>query len=206
MSGVILRITTLFVRQLSRPLALGLKSISSKNHNCKNVCIKIAKRIYELESSLQKGLDLGTGTKISTEAERLADRAVKHRIGPGFMQGTEKRNNSHWADKGAVLISEFTLYTVTVVGIIYETVRSKLKERNRREGVSDDIEMLQEQIEYLKSQLRDHQILIADYTPSYPVKPKILQIYSDGSVHSKHYLSEHQTCRDLKDFLSLPKM
>lgn len=60
--------------------------------------------------------------------------------------------------------------------ILFESYRSRKKELARREGVADDIQTLQDEIEWLKAKLKDKRIVTDEYKLPDNVSPTILTI------------------------------
>lgn len=202
MSGLPLKLFTLFVRQMSRPLALGIKSRAMTHPQFKKFCISVAQRVHRLDVSLKRRLDLSSGIKTSKNTDLLAEHAVKHNA-PTHIRPL---NETRAIETGATFLSELVLYSVAAGIITFETVRARNKELNRRESVTDDIEMLQDEIEHLKDQLLEYQIKINDYVPPHGVKPIILQLNEDGTLRSNKFQqcsdANRDKCSELKTLIS----
>lgn len=201
MSALPIRLMTLFVRQLSRPLALGITSLANKNEFCRNLCIQVFNQINSWDIKLQNRLELNNTKVHNEQIEPLAKNSFKHtKLHQVNMQGI----NQHIIEQGASIISEFLLYGIITGFIIFETIKSKSKEATRRNELANDILTLQDEIEHLKKQLLNYQIEIQDYSvPSTAIKPIILKINADGTIntHLDDHCDDPETCNELNEFL-----
>lgn len=85
-------------------------------------------------------------------------------------------NDAKAIDNGATFLSESFIFSVAGGLILFESFRSRKKENARREGVADDIEALQDEIEWLRSKLEEKQILKkGEYKLKKDVEPTILK-------------------------------
>lgn len=80
-------------------------------------------------------------------------------------------------------ISVHSLNNSSVAGglILFESIRSKRKEAAKQESIVDDIAALQDEIEWLKKQLKQSQVLHGEYRLPDHVKPTIIKINSEGA-------------------------
>lgn len=201
MSALPLRLMTLFVRQLSRPLALGITSIANKNEMCRNICIQVFKQVNIWDRKLQNRLELNNTKIHSEQIEILAKRFLKHKK---WNHTNVERINQRLIEQGASIISEFILYGIITGFIFFETIKSKNNEATKRNELATDILTLQDEIEHLKKQLLNYQIEIQDYSvPSNSTKPIILKINADGTIstHLNDHCKDPETCNKLRAFL-----
>lgn len=83
-------------------------------------------------------------------------------------------NDAKAIDNGAAFLSETIIFSVAGGLILFESIRSRRKELARRESVADDIEALQDEIEWLKGQLKKQNIIKEEYKLPENVKPTII--------------------------------
>lgn len=171
MAGPPLRLLSLFVRQLSKPLALGINAIAIRNQTVRKICLNAVNLTHNWNQELEKQLLTKTGDK-----------------------------NEHDIQHGSLIISEIMLYTLTTLFIILEAQKSKNKDRERHNQLSDDIIILQDEIEHLKNELRRQKIDINQYNPPNGTNPIVLQFKSDGENHSI-LCNDEKKCPELITFL-----
>lgn len=128
MSGIAIKLGALLVRQITRPMANVLKR-QAKNHAAFNeICIMLAQKMHVTDVILRSKL---TPTK--------------------FRQPIRPLNDAKAVENGATLLSEAFVFTVTGSLVVWETLRQRQKELDRREQVRKDISTLQSEIEELRS-------------------------------------------------------
>jgi hypothetical protein len=64
--------------------------------------------------------------------------------------------------------------------ILFESVRSRRKEAAKQESIVDDISALQDEIEWLKRQLKERQLLHEEYHLPENMKPSILKLSEEN--------------------------
>lgn len=174
MAGPPLRLLSLFVRQLSKPLALGINALAIRNKSIRNICINTVKLTQNWNSELEKTL-LVTNN------------------------GDNNKNNYN-VQHGSFIISEIMLYTITTLFIILEAQKTKNSNIERHNQLNDDILILQDEIEFLKNELKKQKIEISQYDPPNNINPIVLQIKSNGENHSI-ICHDNDKCPELISFL-----
>ncbi|KAL9619554.1 MAG: hypothetical protein Q9160_005830 [Pyrenula sp. 1 TL-2023] len=173
MSGIALKLFSLTARTLAKPLANGIKQRARDHETFRKFCVNWAQRVHRYDMTLRLGLLRDTETIRAQEAraaeEARADRH-KHTVqGPKTEEqtkadedaghDTKKReevrkkkrepkirplSEAKAIETGANFFSEMFIYMVGVGLIGFEFFRSKSKESNRREDVTDRIVELEE--------------------------------------------------------------
>ncbi|AET38560.1 OPA3 family protein Ecym_3047 [Eremothecium cymbalariae DBVPG len=130
MSGIAIKLGTLLIRQVTRPVANVLRLQAKQHAAFKNLCIKLAQKMHRMDVALRNRLTYNNSSK---------------KIRP--------LNDERAVENGATLISELFVFGVTGSVVAWETLRQRNKELSRREQVEQDIEVLQSEIEELRKLL-----------------------------------------------------
>ncbi|KAK9323464.1 optic atrophy 3 family protein [Lipomyces orientalis] len=128
MSTIALKITSLLVRTLAKPIANTIKGRAKHHGPFRKVCIAVAQTLHSTDVRLRMGL--------------LGD-ASKAKVRP--------LNDAKAIDMGANFLSESFLFAIAAGAIIVESVRSSRKSSARQESVEDNISELQEEVSKLKA-------------------------------------------------------
>ncbi|CAI5758681.1 unnamed protein product [Candida verbasci] len=152
MSGIALKLTSLLVRTIAKPIGNAIK-LQAKNHETfRKGCITFAQTLHSTEIKLRMHL--------------LGEKKLKIR----------PLNDNKAIDQGATFISEFFIFSVAGSLILYESYRSRKKASDERDALADDISVLQNEIEYLKLKLKDFNIKLDDYKVPDGYSPKYIKI------------------------------
>ncbi|AGO11243.1 AaceriACL018Wp [[Ashbya] aceris (nom. inval.)] len=132
MSALAFKLGALLIRQVTRPVANVLKQQAKQHSAFKQICIRLAQRMHRADVKLRS---------------RLTPVAQPKKIRP--------LNDERAVENGATLLSELFVFGVTGTVVVWETVRQRTKELDRREQVLQDIKELQQEIDELKRALAD---------------------------------------------------
>lgn len=152
MSGIALKLTSLLVKTVAKPIANTLKAQAKEHETFRNGCIFIAQTVHKTDLKLRMSL--------------LGEKKIKIR----------PLNDAKAIDNGANFLSELFIFSVAGSLIFYESYRSRKKASDERESIADDISVLQSEIEYLKSKLREVNIKLDDYQIPQGIKPKYIKL------------------------------
>ncbi|KAI9842268.1 MAG: hypothetical protein M1837_007337 [Sclerophora amabilis] len=174
MSSITLKITSLIVKTLSKPIANQIKSQAREHARFRRICVSFAQGLHRVDMRLRLGLLQDPAamerqaTKeaaealekkrkleiptVKTEAQMKADEAAAER---NKTKSTEKPkvsskprirplSEAKAIDTGANFISETFLFLVGGSLIVFESFRSRRRENNRREDVADRLGELEE--------------------------------------------------------------
>lgn len=130
MSGIALKVTSLLVRTVAKPIANGLKAQAKNNEGFRNACIRIAQTVHSTDVRLRMKL--------------LGENKIKVR----------PLNDKKAIDSGANFLLETFIFTVAGLLIFYESYRSRRKLAAEKRNVKNDISELQDDIEEVKSLLK----------------------------------------------------
>lgn len=116
MSAIAVKLGALVIRQVTRPVANVLKAQAKQHDSFKRICISLAQRMHR------------------------ADVILRSRLTPSnFSKKIRPLNEEKAVENGATLFSEMFVFGVTGSVVVWETLRQRTKELNRREQVSQDI-------------------------------------------------------------------
>ncbi|CAK7913427.1 hypothetical protein CAAN1_20S01134 [[Candida] anglica] len=161
MSGIALKLTSLLVRTVAKPIATTLKAQAKDHDLFKNACIRIAQTVHSTDLRLRMKL--------------LGESKIKIR----------PLNDKKAIENGANLLSEFFIFSVAGSLILYESYRSRKKAANERDAVADDISTLQDEIEYIKNKLREYNLKLDDYQPPAGMNPKYIKLDKRSDTKSQ---------------------
>ncbi|KAL8826555.1 MAG: hypothetical protein Q9191_003724 [Dirinaria sp. TL-2023a] len=170
MSGVVLKLTSLLVRTLSKPIANRIKAQAREHERFKRICVRFAQSIHRVDMRLRLGLlqdpaviekqiareaaeaqarkhKLDAPT-VRTEAEMKAFEAETAEEKKKAREKTKPRirplSEAKAIDTGANFVSESFLFLVSLGLIGFEWSRREKKENTRREDVAERIGELEE--------------------------------------------------------------
>lgn len=132
MSGIALKLTSLLVRTVAKPVAGVIKAQAKERVWFRKACILLAQGLHKTDVRLRMQL--------------LGDKEVKVR----------PLNDVRAIENGAQFVLEAFIFLVAGGLILYEAVRSSKKESTRREGVKDDIAGLQEEVARLRAVVEEY--------------------------------------------------
>ncbi|EPY53910.1 optic atrophy 3 family protein [Schizosaccharomyces cryophilus OY26] len=125
MSSLALKIGSLLVRTLSKPIANTIKAQAKEHKTFRKVCIDFAQMMHRAEFRIMG-------------ANRARSGQMNVRVRP--------LNDAKAVDAGANFLSETFVFTVAGGAILFETWRARRKEKNRRDNVAEAIFGLQQEI------------------------------------------------------------
>ncbi|SSD61821.1 related to OPA3-like protein [Saccharomycodes ludwigii] len=141
MSGAItIKLLALALRQVSRPIANIIKAQAKQHETFKKLCISFAQRMHKTDLAIKAKL---TSTKHKGTGNNIKIKSVVRPL-----------NDEKAVENGATILSELFVFSVAGGIVAFETIRQMKKESARREAVTNDIGILQEEIEDLKKQLK----------------------------------------------------
>ncbi|KAI9813364.1 MAG: hypothetical protein M1832_006322 [Thelocarpon impressellum] len=172
MSSITIKISSLVIRTLSKPIANQIKAQAREHARFRRFCVAFAQSLHRIDMRLRLGLlrdpaaierqvareaaeaqakkqKLETPT-VKTEAQTRADEAAaaKDKDKPRSSGSKQPRirplPEAKAIDMGANFISETFLFLVGGSLIVFESFRSRRKENSRREDIADRLEELEE--------------------------------------------------------------
>ncbi|KAI3405590.2 hypothetical protein KGF56_001608 [Candida oxycetoniae] len=161
MSGIALKITSLVIRTVSKPISKAITERARANESFRRHCISFANALHRTDVKLRMNL--------------LGEKKIRVR----------PLNDHKAIEQGATFISEFFLFSVAGSLIFYEAYRSRKKAADQREALADDIAVLQSEIEYIKAKLGSINIKLDDYKVPQEYKPKYIKINTNEDTHKE---------------------
>lgn len=127
MSTLAIKLVTILIRQITRPVANVIKGQAKQHTTFKSMCITLAQQMHRI------------------------DVILRSRITPSlYVKKIRPLNDEKAVENGATILSELFVFGVTGSVVVWETLRQRNKEISRREQVLRDIELLRSQIEELR--------------------------------------------------------
>ncbi|OCF31649.1 hypothetical protein I316_06654 [Kwoniella heveanensis BCC8398] len=125
------KIFSLAVKTLAKPIANTIKAQAAQHETFKNICIGLAQRMHRTEARMRLGL-------LNTEAGQI-----------------KPLNDARAIQNGATTLAETFLFLVGAGLIVGESYRSSRKDTKRRDKVQDRLDSLEEEVKRLSDALRD---------------------------------------------------
>ncbi|KAH0536308.1 hypothetical protein FGG08_006801 [Glutinoglossum americanum] len=174
MSSITLKITSLIIRTLSKPIANQIKNQAREHPRFRKLCVDFAQSLHRVDMHLRLGLirnapqaerhaardpaEIVQARKLRLEAaEKAKDGAAdataktdeaaekaKEKLKPTPKPRIRPLTEAKAIDTGATFISEAFLFFVTGSLIVFESWRSRRKATTRREDIADRLTDLAE--------------------------------------------------------------
>ncbi|AMD20134.1 HCL017Wp [Eremothecium sinecaudum] len=130
MSAIAIKLGSLLIRQVTRPVANLLKQQAKQHAVFKGMCVRLAQRMHRVDAKLRM---------------KLTPMSQEKKIRP--------LNEQRAVENGATLLSELFVFSVTGSIVIWESLRQRNKELARRDQVVRDIQLMQSEIQELKQSI-----------------------------------------------------
>lgn len=160
LGSLAVKLSALFVREISRPVAMIIRTEALKNTRFRCFCVSLAQNVNYWDNSLKNTLSKGPPLETPPLDE---DQAI---------------------DNVSRMISESIFFLIACWSIVYESNRQKAREKQRRDALASDLATLQGEIDQLKSQLALHSIKVEDYHVPDGYNPSFLQLTNDRRPQS----------------------
>ncbi|KAJ5157745.1 uncharacterized protein N7482_008845 [Penicillium canariense] len=165
-----LKLSSLAIRTLSKPIANQIKAQAREHERFRNVCVSMAQALHRFDMRLRLGsihdntairkqaqaeavakkhiptsptVKTQAATKAEEEAQSKAKAAAEEAAKPHHYR-IRPLSESKAIESGANFISETFLFLVAGGLIVFESWRSRRKESTRREGVEDRLAELEQ--------------------------------------------------------------
>ncbi|KAI9806964.1 MAG: hypothetical protein M1833_002622 [Piccolia ochrophora] len=215
MSSITLKITSLIVRTLSKPIANQIKAQAREHGRFRKVCVSFAQSLHRVDMRLRLGLLRDTAAierqatkeaaeaqakKRKTDAKEKAEAQLKTENASEKVKDVDKEkekekpvpkarirplSEAKAIDTGASFISEAFLFFIGGSLIVFESFRSRRKENTRREDVAERLGELED------SERNARRALVA-------LEKEILRLRAEEHKHpAKHSEADHQAGRIL---------
>ncbi|KAI9751090.1 MAG: hypothetical protein M1815_001367 [Lichina confinis] len=166
MSSVTLKLTTLIIRTLSKPIANQIKAQAREHARFRRLCVSFAQSLHRTDMRLRLGLlrdvssiDRQAAKETAAEAHvkkikpdrqtaeaasASKEDALAEKAKPAPKPRIRPLSESKAIDSGANFISEAFLFAVAGSLIVFESLRARRKENTRREDVAERLATLEE--------------------------------------------------------------
>lgn len=180
MSSVVIKLGSLVVKTLSKPIANRIKAQAREHERFRRVCVSFAQGIHRWDMRFRLGLlqdravlekqaareaaeaqakkHKSKAPTVKTEAQSKADEAAETRSKENLDKAGETRkepkirplSEAKAIDLGSNFVSESFLFLVGVSLVFFETYRRSKQETSKREDVADQIEKLENQVKLFR--------------------------------------------------------
>ncbi|KAF8456163.1 optic atrophy 3 protein-domain-containing protein, partial [Terfezia claveryi] len=123
MSTVGLKLGSLVIRTISKPIATAIKAQARDHPTFRRICIRLAQSLHRTD------MQIHPTTTYTVNGRTYHIRPL---------------SETKAIDRGAAFISEFFLFAVAGSLILFESLRSRRKETNRQDIVTERLERLEE--------------------------------------------------------------
>jgi len=156
--SVALKFTSLFLRTLAKPLANSIKSHARDHPSFRHKCIYIAQSMHKTEITLRRNLLNEKNQKV------------------------KPLNDARAIQAGANFVAESFVFSVAGALILFESWRSRRKEKDRQASVADDIKFLQDEIVWIKEKLKESMVIRQGEDAPIPndLQPLVLKWVKEG--------------------------
>ncbi|KAJ5999896.1 hypothetical protein N7481_000305 [Penicillium waksmanii] len=167
-----LKISSLVIRTLSKPIANQIKGQAREHERFRNVCVSMAQALHRFDMRLRLGSirdttasrkqaaaeaeakkHLAKSPTVKTEAATKAEQDALDKAKAAAEEAAKPHHyrirplsESKAIESGANFISESFLFLVAGGLIVFESWRSRNKESTRREGVEDRLNALEKKL------------------------------------------------------------
>ncbi|CAF9935281.1 MAG: hypothetical protein ALECFALPRED_006350 [Alectoria fallacina] len=185
MSSIVIKLGSLVVKTLSKPIANRIKAQAREHERFRRVCVSFAQGIHRWDMRFRLGLlqdsaalekqaareaveaqakkHKSEAPTVKTEAQAKADEAAENRSKDSLEKAKEQRkkpkirplSEAKAIDLGSNFVSESFLFLVGVSLVFFETYRRSKQETSKREDVADQIEKLENQAKLFRKAFVD---------------------------------------------------
>ncbi|KAF2026484.1 hypothetical protein EK21DRAFT_92324 [Setomelanomma holmii] len=180
-----LKVTSLFVRTLAKPVANAIKRNAHEHQRFKRVCVKFAQGLHRIDMRMRLGLlqdpavidrqikkemqaaeaarQKAATPTVKTEAEMKADEALTEKEREAIRKKAEERtkprirplSEQKAIEMGANFVAETFIFAVGIGVIVFEQWRQRRKARNARDDIREDLEEMQNELKAVKVELEE---------------------------------------------------
>ncbi|KAH7086764.1 optic atrophy 3 protein-domain-containing protein [Paraphoma chrysanthemicola] len=180
-----LKVTSLFVRTLAKPVANAIKRNAHEHQRFKRVCVKFAQGLHRIDMRMRLGLlqdpavidrqikkevqaaeaarQKAATPTVKTEAETIADEALTEKEREAIRKKAEERSKPRIRplseqkaiEMGANFVAETFIFAVGIGVIVFEQWRQRRKAKNARDDIREDLEEIQNELKAVKAELEE---------------------------------------------------
>ncbi|KAF2498318.1 hypothetical protein BU16DRAFT_558384 [Lophium mytilinum] len=198
-----LKIGSLFVRTLAKPVANAIKRNAHEHERFRKVCVRFAQGLHRIDMHMRLGLlqdpaviDRQIAREVAeaearrkklqaptvkTEAETKADEAltakereaIKEKAKQAHKPRIRPLTEAKAIETGANFVSEAFVFSVAISVILFERWWSSRKEKGRRNEVQEELDAMKAEMTTLRNQMQE---VAATHTPE-PTSSKLLGFF-----------------------------
>ncbi|KAF2682712.1 hypothetical protein K458DRAFT_443907 [Lentithecium fluviatile CBS 122367] len=180
-----LKITSLFVRTLAKPLASRIKQNAHEHERFRNICVRFAQSLHRIDMRMRLGLlqdpavidrQIAKEVKaaeaarkksqiptVKTEAETIAEEnmtkqereVAKKKIEAAHKPRIRPLSEAKAIEMGANFAAETFIFIVGIGVIVFEQWRQRRKARVQRDDIREDLEEVQAELKSVKAELEE---------------------------------------------------
>ncbi|KAJ4336453.1 hypothetical protein N0V95_008614 [Ascochyta clinopodiicola] len=180
-----LKITSLFVRTLAKPMANAIKRNAHEHERFRKICVGFAQRVHRIDMRMRLGLlqdpaiidrqikkevaaakaarDKHATPTVKTEEEMKAEEEMTEKEKEDIKKRTEEKfkprirplSEQKAIETGANFVAEAFIFAVGISVIVFEQWRQRRKAKNARDDIREDLEELQVELKTVKSELEE---------------------------------------------------
>ncbi|KAF2797611.1 hypothetical protein K505DRAFT_372318 [Melanomma pulvis-pyrius CBS 109.77] len=207
-----LKITSLFVRTLAKPIANAIKRNAHEHENFRKFCVRGAQGLHRIDMRMRLGLlqdpavidrqiakevaaaeaarKKTQAPTVKTEEETKAEEALSEKERETIKKKAEAArkprirplSEAKAIETGANFVAETFIFSVGILVIVVEQWRQRRKARNARDDIREDLEELQTELKSVKAEL---EVMKARHPDPQPTSGKLLGFWRGKSETEK---------------------
>ncbi|KAI4673246.1 uncharacterized protein J4E88_008858 [Alternaria novae-zelandiae] len=180
-----LKVTSLFVRTLAKPVANAIKRNAHEHDRFRRICVKFAQGLHRVDMRMRLGLlqdpavidrqikkevqlaeaarKKAAAPTVLTEEEMKAEEALTEKEREAIKKKTEERikprirplSEQKAIEMGANFAAETFIFAVGIAVILVEQWRQRRKARNARDDIREDLEEVQAELKAVKAEFEE---------------------------------------------------
>ncbi|RAR15610.1 optic atrophy 3-like protein [Stemphylium lycopersici] len=180
-----LKVTSLFVRTLAKPVANAIKRNAHEHDRFRRVCVKFAQGLHRVDMRMRLGLlqdpavidrqikkevalaearrKEAAAPTVLTEEEMKAEEALTEKEREAIRKKAEERtrprirplSEQKAIEMGANFAAETFIFAVGIAVILVEQWRQRRKARNARDDIREDLEEVQAELKAVKAEFEE---------------------------------------------------
>ncbi|USP77238.1 hypothetical protein yc1106_04512 [Curvularia clavata] len=209
-----LKVTSLFVRTLAKPVANAIKRNAHEHERFRRVCVKFAQGLHRVDMRMRLGLlqdpavidrqikkevamaearrKEAAAPTVLTEEQTKAEEALTEKEREAIKKKAEERarprirplSEQKAIEMGANFVAETFIFAVGIAVILVEQWRQRRKAKNARDDIREDLEAVQAELKAVKAELEEFKAKHPE-----PVPSKLLSFWK-GHTESKGHSEE----------------
>ncbi|EUC48757.1 hypothetical protein COCMIDRAFT_23528 [Bipolaris oryzae ATCC 44560] len=180
-----LKVTSLFVRTLAKPVANAIKRNAHEHERFRRICVKFAQGLHRVDMRMRLGLlqdpavidrqikkevalaearrKEAAAPTVLTEEQTKAEEALSEKEREAIRKKAEERarprirplSEQKAIEMGANFVAESFIFAVGIAVILVEQWRQRRKAKNARDDIREDLEEVQAELRAVKAELEE---------------------------------------------------